>query len=91
MVIGPADKTFKKSLIAANLNWISGEPLREERRVTAKIRSTQQPVPAIVRPFEDNRIEVIFDDMQKSIAIGQSAVLYDEDTVLGGGVIECVK
>lgn len=91
VVIGPADKTFKQSLIATNLSWVSGEPLREERKVTAKIRSTQQPVPAIVKPVDDNHIEVIFDDMQKSIAIGQSAVLYDGDTVLGGGVIDSAK
>ena len=91
VVIGPADKTFKKSLIATNLSWVSGEPLKEELQVSAKIRSTQQPVPAIVRPIDDNHIEVIFDDMQKSIAIGQSAVLYDGDIVLGGGVIDSAK
>lgn len=91
VVIGPADKTFKKSLVANNLSWVSGEPLKEETRVTAKIRSTQQPVPAVVRPVDDNSIEIIFDDMQKSIAIGQSAVLYDGDIVLGGGVIDSVR
>jgi len=91
VVIGPADKTFKKSLIANNLSWVLDEPLKEERTVTAKIRSTQQPVPAVVRPIDDTNIEVIFDDMQKSIAIGQSVVLYDEDTVLGGGVIDSAK
>ena len=64
------------------------EPLTKEYRVTAKIRSTQQPVPAIVKPVDDNHIEVVFDDMQKSIAIGQSVVLYDGDIVLGGGIID---
>lgn len=91
VVIGPADKTFKKSLIATNLSWVLDEPLREEKRVSAKIRSTQQPVDATVKPIDDDHFELIFDDMQKSIAIGQSAVLYDGDTVLGGGVIDSVK
>lgn len=91
VVIGPADRTFKKSLIANNLSWISGEKLMKEIEVTAKIRSTQQPVPAVARPVDDNSMEVIFEDMQKSIAIGQSVVLYDNDTVLGGGVIDSVK
>lgn len=41
-----------------------------------------------IRPLDDGEVEVIFEDMQKSIAIGQSAVFYDGDKVLGGGVIK---
>lgn len=37
---------------------------------------------------EDDKVEVVFEDLQKSIAIGQSVVLYDGDVVLGGGVID---
>ncbi len=90
VVIGPADKTFKKSLIANDLNWIAIEELTEPMKCQAKIRSTQQPTPVEIRPLENNQVEVIFDDMQKSIAIGQSAVFYDDDRVLGGGVIKSV-
>ncbi|MCR5261049.1 MAG: tRNA 2-thiouridine(34) synthase MnmA [Candidatus Gastranaerophilales bacterium] len=88
VVVGFADKTFKKSLIADKLNWIAIDGLTEDRKITAKIRSTQQPVPAIITPCGNDEVQVIFDDMQKSIAIGQSAVFYDGDTVLGGGVIK---
>jgi tRNA-specific 2-thiouridylase len=90
VVIGPADKTFKKSLKAVNMNWIGIEDLKEERTAQAKIRSTQQPASVIIRPTE-NGAEVIFDELQKSIAIGQSVVLYDGDIVLGGGVIDEVE
>ncbi len=87
VVIGPADKTFKKSLIANDLNWIAIEDLKEPIKCQAKIRSTQQPTPVEIKPLGDE-VEVIFDDMQKSIAIGQSAVFYDGDKVLGGGIIK---
>ena len=90
VVIGPADKTFKKSLIAVNLNWIAIDELGEERRAQAKIRSTQQPVDVTLIPQGKN-VKVVFDDMQKSIALGQSAVFYEGDTVLGGGLIESVE
>lgn len=90
VVIGPADKTFKKSLIANDLNWIAIEDLKEPKKCQAKIRSTQQPTPVEIRPLQNGEVEVIFDDMQKSIAIGQSAVFYDGDKVLGGGVIKSV-
>lgn len=90
VVIGPADKTFKKELTAVNLNWIAFDKLENERRVYAKIRSTQQPVPVTIAPSGDD-VNVIFDDLQKSIAIGQSVVFYDGDIVLGGGVIDKVR
>lgn len=91
VVVGPADKTFKKSLIATDLNWIAFDNLQTQRRAQAKIRSTQQPVDVTINPLETGEIEVIFDELQKSIAIGQSVVLYDNDIVLGGGVIDKVN
>ncbi|MBP3847538.1 tRNA 2-thiouridine(34) synthase MnmA [bacterium] len=88
VVIGPADKTFKKSLIANDLNWIAIDKLNEPMKCQAKIRSTQQPVSVEIKPLNNDEVEVNFEDMQKSIAIGQSAVFYDGDKVLGGGVIK---
>ncbi len=88
VVVGPVDKTFKKSLIADDLNVIVAGSFDMERRAQAKIRSTQQPVEVLVRPIENGKIEVEFDEYQKSIALGQSVVLYDDDIVLGGGVID---
>ena len=90
VVIGPADKTFKKELTAVNLNWIAFDKLENERKVYAKIRSTQQPTPVTISPNGDD-VDVVFDELQKSIAIGQSVVFYDEDVVLGGGVIDQVR
>ena len=91
VVVGPADKTFKKSLIANDLNWIAIDGITKPVKAQAKIRSTQQPTNVEIRPYADGEVEVIFEDMQKSIAIGQSAVFYDGDTVLGGGVIKSAQ
>ena len=85
VVIGPKDKTMKDTLKASDLNWIT-EPASNTFTAQAKIRSTQQPTGVNVTVSGDEII-VKFDDMQKSIAIGQSIVLYDGDLVLGGGVI----
>lgn len=90
VVIGPADKTFKKELTAVNLNWIAFDKLENERKVYAKIRSTQQLTPVTITPNGDD-VDVVFDELQKSIAIGQSVVFYDGDVVLGGGVIDQVR
>ncbi len=91
VVVGFADKTFKKSLIANDLNWIAIDKLSSPKKCQAKIRSTQQPVDVEIIPNGDEEVKVVFDDMQKSIAIGQSAVFYDKDTVLGGGIIKSVE
>ena len=85
VVIGPKDKTMKDVLKASDLNWII-EPAEKTFTAQAKIRSTQQPV-GVTATVEGNELTVKFDDMQKSIAIGQSVVLYNDDLVLGGGII----
>ena len=90
VVIGPIDKTFKNALNAVNLNWIAIDELKEERFASAKFRSTQQPSPVVVVPTSSG-IKVKFENPQKSIAIGQSVVLYDSDIVLGGGIIDSVE
>lgn len=91
VVAGPLDKTFKKSLTAVDLNWVALDRLVEKRECSAKIRSTQQPVSALISPCENGNVKVDFEDYQKSIAVGQSVVFYDGDIVLGGGVIDKVE
>lgn len=86
VIVGHLDKTFRKNLTAVNINWLC-DIENQEFRALAKIRSAQQPVNVTVCKKENNSATVIFDDFQKSIAIGQSAVFYDGDKVLGGGII----
>ena len=52
-----------------------------------KIRSTQEPQKAILKRLDDE-VKIDFVEYQKSIAIGQSVVFYDNDIVLGGGIID---
>lgn len=88
VVVGFKDDTMKDSLVATRLNWIPFDYLKAERTCTAKIRSTQKPTPVTITPLENGNVLVKFEDMQKSIAIGQSVVFYDGDIVLGGGIID---
>lgn len=90
VVVGFQNKTFKDYLVATNLNWIAFEKPEYPIKCSAKIRSSQKPQEVIVSPL-DNSVEVKFDNMQKSIAPGQSIVFYDGDIVLGGGIIDEVK
>ncbi len=90
VVVGHEDETLKKSLIADKLNWIAIEKLDSEIKATAKIRSTQTPTDVTIRPIDEEKVEVEFYDLQKSVTPGQSIVFYDNDIVIGGGIIEQV-
>lgn len=99
VVVGYADKTFKKTLYASNLCWIKGDwndvgnsiqEMFETKQITAKIRSTQQPI-EVKASIKNNILKVDFTDMQKSITTGQSVVLYDGENVIGGGFIDSVE
>ncbi|MBR1753308.1 tRNA 2-thiouridine(34) synthase MnmA [bacterium] len=87
VIVAEADATFKSGLIAVDVNWVSIPELKEEQNVTVKVRSAQIPVNAKIIPVGDS-VKVIFDDMQKSLTKGQSAVFYDDDILLGGGIID---
>ena len=55
--------------------------------MTAKVRYKQPDKPATVTVMDDGRIRVVFDEPQRAITMGQAVVLYDGDTVVGGGTI----
>ncbi len=82
------DELFSCELTAANINLISCDTIPSPMRVKAKIRYNQKEQPATVEQIGADRIKVIFDEPQRAITRGQSVVLYDGDTVVGGGIIE---
>ena len=87
VVLGPEEHLYSARLIIENANWIAFADLTEPVRCTAKTRYSQTEAAATVSPLPDGRAEVAFDTPQRAVTAGQSAVFYDGDTVLGGGVI----
>lgn len=90
VVVAEADDTFNKSLVAVDLNWVSIEELDKEIKATAKVRSAQTPVEVTLKP-QGESILVEFDDPQKALTKGQSVVFYQDDVLLGGGIIDDVN
>ena len=90
--LGLNDDLFTTTLLAEDVNWISVPGLEpgETLRVTAKVRYKQPDRPATVTAMDDGRIRVVFDEPQRAITKGQAVVLYDGDTVVGGGTIQDV-
>ena len=91
VILGYADESFNRGLIAHNLNWLSIAGLNEPTKVKAKIRSSQKPTEAIATLTNADELKIEFEDMQKALTPGQSVVLYDDNEyVLGGGIIDSV-
>ena len=87
VILGRESDLYSKVLTADHFNWISGELPEKEVRCCAKVRYRQKEQPATVFPLDKDRARIVFDEPQRAITAGQSVVLYDEDTVLGGGII----
>lgn len=88
ITLGENEDLFSTKLNAANFNWISGKVPSGKLRCKAKIRYRQVEQWATVIPTGESSVNIIFDIPQRAITPGQAAVLYDEDTVLGGGTIQ---
>ena len=87
VVLCTDDELFSRELIAGDFNWIAFERPDEPFRAKAKIRYSQSEQPSTVTPLDGGKVKVVFDEPQRAIAKGQAVVLYDGDTVVGGGTI----
>jgi tRNA-specific 2-thiouridylase len=74
-------------LRAADASWIAGEPPAAGTRLTAKTRYRQTDAACVVARVEEDAFELVFDEPQWAVTPGQSAVLYQGEVSLGGGVI----
>lgn len=82
---------YSRAAMASQATFI-GEPLPENTpcHVTAKFRYRQPDQPVTVTRIGEE-LHFTFDEPQRAVTPGQSAVLYDGDVCLGGGIIETVE
>jgi len=99
---GSREAAKKKEFFVEELNWIvppshpstGKEKERFKFRASVKVRSTMKNRPATIYEemdspeAEQKSVRVVFDEPQWAPAPGQSAVFYNKDTVIGGGVIK---
>ena len=88
LVVGFADETLIGSVVVGDMNWQAFESLGESYGAMVKLRYRSRPCACIIEPEDDQRVSLALRSPQPTTAPGQYAVLYDGDTVLGGGMIE---
>ena len=76
----------RNQFVAGPVHWIAGEPATMS--VQTKVRHGPRLEDGQLRPLGNQFWEVTLRDKDQGIAAGQSAVFYEAEICLGGGVIE---
>ena len=88
VTLSPKSGIYSRALTAADFNWISlAEPPVKPIRAAVCTRYRAKEAAASVCSLSDGTVSIVFDEPQRAIAAGQAVVLYDGDTVIGGGTI----
>lgn len=87
VMVGSREETHSPECMVDRINWVSIEPPSGPIRATVQVRYRSAAVPVTVIPLADGGARLLFDEPQFGITPGQAAVWYDDDVVLGGGII----
>jgi len=88
LVLGRRDENTADSCRVGSVNWCAGSPPAENFRASVRLRYRHAGAAAEVTARDGGRAEVRFDSGQAPVTAGQSAVFYDGDVVLGGGIVD---
>ena len=87
VIVGEKEELYKKEITVSDINLLLVDEINEWMEVTVKTRYSAKEAKAKIIQ-DDSNIKVVFDEPQKAITPGQSAVFYVDDIVVGGGKIE---
>jgi tRNA-specific 2-thiouridylase len=88
LVVGSKDQLLHSVLLASQLCWVSGKAPAGSIGIMARVRYKAPEVAAEL--YLNDGAKLRFDEPQQAIAPGQSVVFYQDDFVLGGGIIDAV-
>lgn len=87
LVVGMRTEAVCSEVVVRAANLVSLSALDDPIEAEVKTHYRQQPVKAVVHPDAADRFRIIFAEPQGVVAPGQSAVVYQDDAVLAGGII----
>ncbi len=89
VVIGESEDLFTRTVICGDVNFMAIEdlPIGESLAVTAKIRYRHDAAPAVLSRLDETRVQLEFEEPVRAVTPGQAAVFFQEDYILGGGII----
>ena len=87
LVVGEKEDVFSEAMLVREVTWVNGQAPAFPAKADVKIRYKHKEDSAHLEADASGRIRVRFDEAQSAITPGQAAVFYQDDRVLGGGVI----
>jgi tRNA-specific 2-thiouridylase len=87
VVLADYNDLLVDGLIANDWVWAGNYAPKKTFKAMVKIRLASKPVEAEISPLDDGEYIIIFEKQQRAVAPGQSAVVYLEGIILGGGII----
>ncbi|MCP4117843.1 MAG: tRNA 2-thiouridine(34) synthase MnmA [Desulfobacteraceae bacterium] len=86
LVVGVKTELYTTDVVLSDLNWIAA-PFTSQGKVITKIRYSHRGAPAALN-ISNERTTLTFDEPQFAVTPGQVAVFYQEERVLGAGIIQ---
>lgn len=86
VIVGEESELYKNEIIVGNINLLLVDEIKDEIEVDVKTRYSSKMAKAKIIQ-EGEFIRVVFNEPQRAVTPGQSAVFYVGDIVLGGGKI----
>ncbi len=87
VVIGEAEDVFGDTLYCHKINYMGMADLAHPKQVTAKIRYAHAGEQCRIETAGEDRIKCTFTKPVRAITPGQAVVFYEDEVVLGGGII----
>lgn len=88
IIVGTKNESLIKTFFVRNFNWVSCDSLEGIEKPVVKVRAAHRGALCTVSLEENKRLKIILDNPEGGIAPGQSAVIYEENELIGGGIIE---
>lgn len=88
VILGSDSELFTQTLVVKQLNWLALPELKRKMKVQAKIRYGSSLAEAEIEPLDKETVKVNFSQAQRAVTPGQAVVFYQDDLILGGGIIE---
>ncbi|MBC8146503.1 MAG: tRNA 2-thiouridine(34) synthase MnmA [Bacteroidetes bacterium] len=85
--LGKREELFSNSMVVRNFNLQKYSEIKGEMNVLTKIRYHDRGTLSTIKQIGD-KVYVEFQEAVSAVAPGQSAVFYEGDDVIGGGIID---
>ena len=84
---GEHEELYSDSCVTDPVHWIGDSVHVRPFHCTARFRYRQPDQPVFVKPLDEGRLEILFDEPQRAVTPGQWAVLYAGEECLGGAPV----